>query len=173
MKKALLAVITTLSLTSFCAAADVIGAIARTETSPAGPRSYKTTEKVTFRFPVPVDGRFWWDYETNTKDQRSDARVEVPYEHVPANTEFTLAFVRNDKELRLTATTTHDGSADPRSRVGVFPPLVGTRTVTYWPTSERVPIDKDFAVYTIEYKSTRAPFDTRQFRVFARFTIPK
>jgi len=154
---------------SVCAATDVIGAVIRSETSPGGPRSTKTSEKLTFRFPTPVKGRFWWDYDCSGTDRYSDARVVVPDDRVPANTEFALAFIQAAKQLSLTATTNHDGEADSRSRGGYFPPHV-THRVTYWPSSERIPVGKDLPLFSIELKSTRPPYSTHHFRVFAHFT---
>ncbi|WP_395739151.1 hypothetical protein [Prosthecobacter sp.] len=157
-----------------CHAADPAGSVKRTETTPEELRDLSITfERLSFTFPEAVQGRFWIEAE---KDGKEVKKHDIPSDAVPASTSFALGYVHTaDHSVFVSVTTTHDGRADRRT--GSYGAGVngGTRTVTYTPTSDQVPLGVPFELFSAEVKpGWRHEKDpTWRFRIMAQFTAPQ
>ncbi|WP_395748687.1 hypothetical protein [Prosthecobacter sp.] len=159
---------------SMCLAADPVGSVKRTETTPEELRDLSITfERLSFTFPEAVLGRFWIEAE---KDGKLVKKHDIPSDAVPASTSFALGYVHTaDHSVFVSVTTTHDGRADRRT--GSYGAGVngGTRSVTYKPASDQVPLGVPVELFSAEVKpGWRHEKDpTWRFRIMAQFTAPQ
>ena len=81
----------------------------------------------------------------------------------------------SDNSAFVSVTTTHDGRADRRTGSYGIATQGGTRTFTYAPTSDSVPLGADFELFSAEIKPSwrRAKDPILHFRIMAHFTTPK
>ena len=163
-----------LIVASGCIAADPVGTVKRIEATPDELRDLSITfERLAFTFPEPVLGRFWIEFQSGGGVLQ---KHPVPSDAVPASTSFALGYVHiSSTQAFLSITTTHDGRADRRTGSTGIAIQGGTRTVTYTPTSDDVPIGPDIELFSAEIKpSWRRPKDPiLHFRIMARFSTPK
>jgi hypothetical protein len=163
-----------LLMASISMAADLAGTVKRGETTPEELRDLSIIfERLAFTFPEAVHGNFWIEVESDGKALKKQT---VPNDAVPASTSFLLGWVAtSDHSIFVSATTTHDGRADRRTGSYGIGAKGGTRTVSFTPTSEKVPAGVPFELFKGEIKPSwrHEKEPTFRFRIMAQFTAPR
>jgi hypothetical protein len=159
--------------TGICSGAEQAGTVQRTEVTPDELRDVSITyERLAFTFPEPVLGHFWIEFR---RGKAGPQKQDVPRDAVPAATRFNLAYVHLEGDSAFVSVTTdHDGRADRRTGSIGHSMEGGTRTVSYSPVSEKVPLGMDIELFSAERKpSWRRPKDpTLHYRIMAHFKAP-
>ncbi len=163
-----------LVISAMSATADPVGTVSRVETTPVDLSDLGMTfERLAFTSSEPVIGRFWIEYRSGGEAPK---KHPVPSDAVPPSTNFALAYVHtSDHSAFVSVTTTHDGRSDRRTGSYGIVNEGGTRTVNYTPSSDKVPIDTDFELFSAEIKPSwrRSKEPVLHFRIMARFTVSK